>query len=151
MVVHVVDLLPNLLRGAAVTVEVTVAASVLALALSLPVALARLSPAWPLRLLGAAYVEILRGTSALVQLFYLFFILPLFGVRLDPLPTAIIGLGLNFSAYASEIVRGAILGVDRGHMWTALPGKRFFGALNDLVGCAHMSGLQCGRTYSRWP
>jgi hypothetical protein len=36
-------------------------------------------------------------------------------------------------------------------MWTALPGKHFFGALNDLVGCAHMSGLQCGRTYSRWP
>jgi polar amino acid transport system permease protein len=118
MVVHVVDLLPNLLRGAAVTVEVTAAASVLALVLSLPVALARLSPAWPLRLLGATYVEILRGTSALVQLFYLFFILPLFGVRLDPLPTAIIGLGLNFSAYASEIVRGAILGVDRGQ-WEA--------------------------------
>jgi len=118
MVVHVVDLLPNLLRGAAVTVEVTAAASVLSLALSLPVALARLSPVWPLRLLGGAYVEILRGTSALVQLFYLFFILPLFGIRLDPLPTAIVGLGLNFSAYAAEIVRAAILGVDRGQ-WEA--------------------------------
>jgi polar amino acid transport system permease protein len=114
----VLDLLPNLLRGAIVTIEVTVAAGGLALALSLPVALARLSPAWPLRVLGTAYVEVLRGTSALVQLFYLFFILPLLGIRLDPLSTAIAGLGLNFSAYASEIVRGAIIGVDRGQ-WEA--------------------------------
>lgn len=114
----VADLLPNLLRGTIVTVEVTVGAGAVALALSLPVALARLSPAWPLRTLGTAYVEILRGTSALVQLYYLFFILPLLGVRLDPLPTAIAGLGLNFSAYASEIVRGAIIGVDRGQ-WEA--------------------------------
>ncbi len=118
MTASVVDLLPNLLRGATVTVEVTVAAGALALALSLPVALARMSPAWPLRVIGTTYVEVLRGTSALVQLFYLFFILPLLGIRLDPLPTAIAGLGLNFSAYASEIVRGAIAGIDRGQ-WEA--------------------------------
>jgi polar amino acid transport system permease protein len=97
---------------------VTVAAGALAIVLSLPVALARQSPLWPLRLLGTVYVEILRGTSALVQLFYLFFILPLVGIRLDPLPTAVIGLGLNFSAYGSEIVRSAIGGVDRGQ-WEA--------------------------------
>ena len=118
MAASVLDLIPNLLRGAVVTVEVTLAAGALALLLALPVALARLSPARPLRLVGTVYVEFLRGTSALVQLFYLFFILPLLGIRLDPLPTAIVGLGLNFSAYASEIVRGAILGVDRGQ-WEA--------------------------------
>ena len=121
---HILDLFPNLLRGAIVTVEVTVAASLLALALSLPVALGRLSRAWPLRMLSGVYVEVLRGTSALVQLFYLFFILPLVGIRLDPLPTAIVGLGLNFSAYGSEIVRGAILGVDHGQ-WEAAAALQF--------------------------
>ena len=114
MTTQVLALLPQLLRGVVVTVEVTAAAGALAIALSVPVALGRMSAIWPIRIVATTYVEILRGTSALVQLFYLFFILPLVGIRLDPLPTAIIGLGLNFSAYGSEIVRGAIAGVDRG-------------------------------------
>jgi polar amino acid transport system permease protein len=118
MITQVLDLLPQLLRGVVVTVEVTVAAGALSIALSVPVALGRMSGVWPIRIAATTYVEILRGTSALVQLFYLFFILPLVGIRLDPLLTAIIGLGLNFSAYGSEIVRGAIGGVDRGQ-WEA--------------------------------
>jgi polar amino acid transport system permease protein len=120
----VLDLLPNLLRGAAVTVEVTAFAGVLAVALSFPVALARMSPAGPLRVAATAYVEVLRGTSALVQLFYLFFILPLFGIRMDPFATAVIGLGLNFSAYGSEIVRSAIAAIDRGQ-WEAAAALHF--------------------------
>jgi polar amino acid transport system permease protein len=118
MTTQVLDLLPQLLRGVVVTTEVTVAAGALSIALSVPVALGRMSGMWPIRIAATTYVEILRGTSALVQLFYLFFILPLVGIRLDPLPTAIIALGLNFSAYGSEIVRGAIGGVDRGQ-WEA--------------------------------
>jgi polar amino acid transport system permease protein len=72
------------------------------------------SPARALRWLVTVYVEILRGISALVLLFYLFFILPLFGIRLSPMTTGVIGLGLTFSAYGSEIVRSALANVSRG-------------------------------------
>jgi polar amino acid transport system permease protein len=57
-------------------------------------------------------VEVLRGTSAIVQLFYLFFILPAFGISLGPMTTAIVGLGLNMSAYGSEVVRAALTAID---------------------------------------
>ncbi len=114
----VLELLPELLRGARLTLEVTGMAAVLALVLAFAVGLARLSRIAPLRFAATVYVEVLRGTSALVQLFYLFFILPLVGVTLDPVATAVIGLGANFSAYGSEIVRSAILAVDPGQ-WEA--------------------------------
>jgi polar amino acid transport system permease protein len=93
-------------------------AAVVALVLAFAIGFARLSPVGVLRAAATAYVEVLRGTSAMVQLFYLFFILPLFGVTLDPILTAVIGLGLNSSAYGSEIVRGAVLSIDQGQ-WEA--------------------------------
>jgi len=93
-------------------------AAVVALVLAFAIGFARLSRSAPVRVAATVYVEILRGTSALVQFFYLFFILPLLGVTLDPTLTAVIGLGLNFSAYGSEIVRGAILSIDPGQ-WEA--------------------------------
>jgi polar amino acid transport system permease protein len=65
-------------------------------------------------------VEILRGTSLLVQLFILFYVLPAIGVRLGPVETGIVGLGLNFGAYGSEIVRGAVLAVDQGQRDAAI-------------------------------
>src|SRR5580698_1204922 len=67
-----------------------------------------------------AYVEILRGTSALIQLFYLFFVLPVLGIDITPMGAAAIGLGLTFSAYGAEIVRAGLLGVDSGQWDAAL-------------------------------
>jgi polar amino acid transport system permease protein len=117
-VLPALSLVPALARGAVVTLEVTALAACLALVLSFIVGVARLArPRLP-RLIAATYVEIIRGTSALIQLFYLFYILPLFGITVDPLTTAVIGLGVNFSAYGSEIVRAAILGIDKGQ-WEA--------------------------------
>lgn len=115
---HPFDLLPVLLQGAKVTLEVTAMAAGVALVLAFVIGLARLAPARPIRFVATVYVEVLRGTSALVQLFYLFFILPLVGIRLDPMATAIIGLGMNLSAYGSEIVRAAVRNVDAGQ-WEA--------------------------------
>ncbi len=115
---HQFDLLPVLLQGAKVTLEVTLMAAGVALVLAFVVGLARLAPARPIRFVATVYVEILRGTSALVQLFYLFFILPLFGIRIDPMATAVIGLGMNLSAYGSEIVRAAVRNVEGGQ-WEA--------------------------------
>lgn len=108
------DVLPQLLKGAAVTLKLTLITAVLAFFLSFAVGFLRLVPNVWIRRLVTAYVEILRGTSAIVQLFYLFFILPAFGVSLSPTATAVIGLGLNLSAYGSEVVRAGILSIGKG-------------------------------------
>lgn len=103
----------ELLRGAWMTLQITVLTELLVLVLSFAIALLRLSPYRLLRGLARVYVEVLRGISAMVLLFYLFFVLPLFGITLPPLGTAVLGLGLTFSAYGAEIVRAALVNV--GH------------------------------------
>ena len=108
------ELLPHLARGAAVTVEIFVLAAMLAAALALPLALARSSYRRAVRYPAVAWVEFWRGSSALVQLFWLFYVLPLFGLSLTPVVTAVVGLGLNAAAYGSEIVRGALGSVASG-------------------------------------
>ncbi|ANT54861.1 ectoine/hydroxyectoine ABC transporter permease subunit EhuC [Mesorhizobium amorphae] len=65
-----------------------------------------------------AYVEFFRGTSLLVQLFWLFYVLPLFGITLNNFLTGFLAVGLNLGAYGAELVRGAILSVPRGQ-WEA--------------------------------
>jgi polar amino acid transport system permease protein len=107
------DLLPQLLRGAAVTLEVTLVTAGVALVLSFLVAFARLAPWRPLRIIASVYVEVLRGTSAIVQLFYLFFILPAFGISMGAMTTAVVGLALNMSAYGSEVVRAGLLSIPK--------------------------------------
>jgi polar amino acid transport system permease protein len=109
---------PGLLQGAVLTLEIAVLGSLLAVAAGVLAALARLYGPAPLRWLATVYVEIFRGTSALVQLFWLFFVLPQFGVTLDAFPVAVLALGLNVGAYGSEVVRGAIQSVPRGQ-WEA--------------------------------
>ena len=110
--------LPGLLDGAVLTLEIAVLGSVLAVIMGVLAALARLYGPAPLRWLATVYVEIFRGTSALVQLFWLFFVLPQFGVLLDAFVVGVLALGLNVGAYGSECVRGAILAVPRGQ-WEA--------------------------------
>jgi len=108
------DVLPQLLKGAAVTLKITLITAVIASILSFVIGFLRLVPIRWVRRLTTAYVEILRGTSAIVQLYYLFFILPVFGISLPATATAVIGLGLNLSAYGSEIVRAGILSIGQG-------------------------------------
>jgi polar amino acid transport system permease protein len=110
--------LPGLLRGALLTIEIAVLGSVLAVVMGVLAALARLYGPAPLRWLATVYVEIFRGTSALVQLFWLFFVLPQFGLLMDAFTVAVLALGLNVGAYGSEVVRGAILAVAPGQ-WEA--------------------------------
>jgi polar amino acid transport system permease protein len=124
---HGHEFVPGLLEGAWVTVQITVAASILAIVAAVVAALAKLYGPAPIRWLAVAYIEIFRGTSALVQLFWLFFVLPHFGVTLPPMAVGILALGLNVGAYGAEVVRGAIGGVPRGQ-WeatTALNMTRF--------------------------
>ncbi|WP_137391530.1 ectoine/hydroxyectoine ABC transporter permease subunit EhuC [Rhodoligotrophos defluvii] len=102
------------LDGALTTIKITVAASLLALVLAFIAGLARLSPFAPVRWVALAYIEIFRGVALLVQLFWLFFVLPFFGIHLEPVFTAILALGLCNGAYGAEIVRSAIAAVPRG-------------------------------------
>jgi polar amino acid transport system permease protein len=110
--------LPGLLAGAWITVEITVMAAVLAAVCAVAAAVARLYGILPVRWLAVAYIETFRGTSALVQLFWLFFVLPYFGISMEPITAAVVALGLNIGAYGAEVVRGAIQAVPRGQ-WEA--------------------------------
>jgi polar amino acid transport system permease protein len=110
--------LPGLLQGALVTVEITLGGCVVAVLAAVLAALLKMYGPWPLRWLAVVYIEVFRGTSALVQLFWLFFVLPHFGISLAPLTVAILTLGLNVGAYGAEVVRGAVSAVPRGQ-WEA--------------------------------
>lgn len=92
--------------------------ALLALLLALIAGLGRRSRSRWLHWLATAYVELFRGTSALVQLFWFYFALPLLGVELPALVAGVLVLGLNSGAYGAEVVRGAIAAVPRGQ-WEA--------------------------------
>lgn len=111
---HIAELVPPLLEGLAVTLEIMAGAVVLAVPLALASGIGRLSPLRPVRWLASIYVEVFRGTSALVQLFWFYFVLPLFGVQLPAMLVGIVVLALNAGAYGAEVVRGAIRAVPPG-------------------------------------
>ena len=108
------DFIPSLLNGLGVTLLLTTGGAAVALLLAWLAGLARLSHLWPLRLLAGIYIETFRGTSALVQLYWFFYALPLFGIELSAMLTGIVVLGLNIGAYGAEVVRGAVTSVDKG-------------------------------------
>jgi polar amino acid transport system permease protein len=116
------ELLPLLLDGALVTIKITILAALLATVLAFLAALAKLSPWRLLRWLANVYIEIFRGTSLLVQLFWLFFVLPLppFNITMTPFTVAVVGLGLNIGAYGAEVMRGALTAVPRSQLEAAI-------------------------------
>lgn len=111
---HIAELVPPLLEGLAVTLEIMAGAVVLAVPLALAAGIGRLSTLRPVRWVASIYVEVFRGTSALVQLFWFYFVLPLFGVQLPAMLVGIVVLALNAGAYGAEVVRGAIRAVPPG-------------------------------------
>lgn len=106
--------LPLLLRGAVVTVELSVLAMALAVVAGLGIVLLRLYAIAPLRYLAKAYVEVIRGTPLLIQLFLIYYGLPEIGIRLNPFLAGIVGLGLNYAASESENYRAGIQSIPRG-------------------------------------
>lgn len=116
------ELLPLLLDGTWMTVRITVLAAILAVVLAMLAALAFNAPLRSLRWIATIYVEIFRGTSLLVQLFWLYFVLPLppFNIALSPFTVAVLGLGLHVGAYGAEIMRGALAAVPKGQIEAAI-------------------------------
>jgi len=103
-----------ILEGLLPTVEATVGGIVIAAVLSVVFGLAMLSQRRVVRIIARVYVEIWRGTSEVVQLLWIFFVLPiLVGYEMVPLVAGIVVLGLNFGAYGAEIVRGAVQSVPK--------------------------------------
>lgn len=107
------DLVPMLWRGVSITVQLTLASAVLAFFVSFLIGFGRLSGFRPVYYLTTIFVEVFRGTSLLVQLFWFYFVLPHFGLDLSPMQTGILVLGLNYGAYGSEIVRSSILAIPK--------------------------------------
>jgi len=116
----IVDSLPFLLVGARTAIVVTFWSVLLGITLGLMVALGRLSKITPLAVVCQAYVEFMRGTPMVVQIFIVYFGLPRVGVYLPPLLSGVVALGLNSGAYLGEIFRGGIQSIDNGQTKAAL-------------------------------
>ncbi|WP_406394990.1 ectoine/hydroxyectoine ABC transporter permease subunit EhuC [Streptomyces sp. NBC_00887] len=115
------DELPQIRAGLWVTLEATVLGSLLALLLSFVLGLAAGSKLLPVRGVSRIVVEFFRGTSLYIQLFWLYYAMPqLTGYELTPLLCGIVAFGLNYGAYGSEIVRGAINSVPRAQYEAAV-------------------------------
>ncbi|MDQ1045847.1 ectoine/hydroxyectoine ABC transporter permease subunit EhuC [Streptomyces sp. V4I2] len=101
------------LKGIWTTVQLLVFSSLLAAAAAFVAGVARTHRLWIVRFLAGLYTEVFRGTSALVMIFWVFFVLPIaFGWQLVPMWAGTLALGLTYGAYGSEIVRGALKAVD---------------------------------------
>lgn len=109
-----ISILPILLWGMVVTIQATALGFVIALVLGLVLAVLKAAPtrliSWPAK----AIAEFLRDTPLLVQLFFLYYVLPEFGIVLPAFMTGALALGLQYSAYVSEVYRGGLEAVDRG-------------------------------------
>jgi polar amino acid transport system permease protein/cystine transport system permease protein len=112
--------LPVLLEGAVIAIEVAAGALCLAMVGGLLLAVMLVAPIGPVRVVARSYVELMRGTPALTQLFIIYFGLAEIGLSLPPLAAAIIGLGMNGAAYLSEVFRAGIGAIHRGQTEAAL-------------------------------
>lgn len=112
------QIFPTLVEGVKITILATLGGSVLAAIIGLGVALGRRSPNRLLSRTMGFVAEFIRGTPLLVQLYFIFYVLPDFGVLLPPLVAGVIGLGLHYGTYTAEVYRAGIENVPRGQ-WEA--------------------------------
>lgn len=113
------EFLPDLLSGAFVTIELTFIVAILSLMLGLAVALLGMTRYKMLSILAHIYVECIRGTPLILQLFYVYFVLPVLGIQISAFWAAVLALTLNYGAYISEVFRAGIAAVARGQIEAA--------------------------------
>lgn len=108
-------ILPSLLKGTVISIELFVATLVLSLPLGLPIALGENSKIAPLRWFCKGYVYVFRGTPLMLQLFFFYFFFPIYlGIRWNAFPVAVLTFALNYAAYFAEIYRGGMKSVGAG-------------------------------------
>jgi polar amino acid transport system permease protein len=118
------QILPTLAQGAVVTVEVTLLGTAVAMVVGLLLAVARRSKRFCVAHPVGFLVEFVRGTPLLVQLYFLFYVLPDAGILLSPLAAGVIALGLHYATYTSEVYRAGIDNISRGQ-WEAAKAVNF--------------------------
>lgn len=113
-----IQFLPSLLHGALLTITVSLVAFALAIVCGLLMGIARISRIWPLRAVSAVYIQFIRGTPLLLQLFFIYYVLPYGGIVLSPFISGVIGLAMNYTAYMAEVFRSGIQAIPKGQ-WEA--------------------------------
>ncbi|GBL57651.1 amino acid ABC transporter permease [Pseudomonas citronellolis] len=116
---NAMDFLPILLKGAVITLQVTAASFLLSSLIGLALALMMVSRYRALALAGTTVVNVIRGLPIIVQLFYIYFVLPDFGVQLSAFQAGVIGLGIAYSAYQAENFRAGIQAIHQGQIEAA--------------------------------
>lgn len=117
-VAYFLENIPHLLKGAILTVELSVLAIMIGFSMGVLIGMARLSKSRLMRYPAFTYINIIRGTPLLVQLFLIYYGLPQFGIKFSPFIAALTGMALNDAAYVAEITRGAIQSIEKGQ-WEA--------------------------------
>lgn len=112
--------LPILGRAAVTTMEISVCSMLMAIFVGFILAVLRVYAPGPLSLLATLYIEIVRGTPVLIQLFFIFYGLPAIGIKFSPFAAGVVGLGLNYAAYEAENYRAGLMSVPRTQMEAAL-------------------------------
>ncbi|RXU59048.1 amino acid ABC transporter permease [Pseudomonas protegens] len=116
---NALDFLPILLKGAVVTLQVTVGSFVLSSLIGLVFALMMVSKVRSVALFAIGVVNVIRGLPIIVQLFYIYFVLPDFGIQLTAMQAGVIGLGIAYSAYQAENFRAGIQAIHQGQIEAA--------------------------------
>ena len=111
---------PKFTSAAIITAQVFIYSSLLAVLISLIFGIMRLSKNIIIQSIAPIYIEFYRGTSLIIQMFWIYYVLPLFGVPLPALLAGVLALGMNFGAYGAEVFRAGILAVPKGQWEGAL-------------------------------
>ncbi|MEE1865846.1 amino acid ABC transporter permease [Pseudomonas auratipiscis] len=111
---NALDFLPILAQGVWMTIQITVVSFLLSSALGLVLALLKLSPLRILSVPASTLINVIRGIPIIVQLFYIYFVLPELGIHLSAFQAGVIGMGIAYSAYQAENFRSGILAVEKG-------------------------------------
>lgn len=115
-----ISYMPILGEAAIVTILLSLISMILAISLGLVLALTRVYAPRPFSFLATTYIEVVRGTPLLIQLFFIYYALPSLGINLSPFTAAILGLGLNYAAYEAENYRAGLYSVPKGQMEAAV-------------------------------
>ncbi|WP_144633395.1 ectoine/hydroxyectoine ABC transporter permease subunit EhuD [Bordetella genomosp. 13] len=113
------EILPTLAQALVITVQATLIGMLVAVTLGLALAMMRRAPLWIVSAPAALIIEFVRSTPLLVQMYFLFYVLPVTGVSLSPLTTGILALGVHYAAYCAEVYRAGIEAVPRGQVEAA--------------------------------
>jgi len=113
---YILEIMPQVLDGLKVTLEVFALTLILSIPLGIVIAVMRTSKVLILSKISGAYVLVMRGTPLLLQIIVIFFGLPLFGIKVDRFPSAILAFTLNYGAYFGEIFRAGIISIDDGQV-----------------------------------